>query len=60
LQKGLWIIDGGGFTYINPAMLAGAFAQDVNSTSVDCCCDRKRFAGTRYGIRGIKIEKQGS
>jgi hypothetical protein len=59
LQKGLLIIDSGGFAYINPAMFAGAFAQDVNSTSVDCCWDRKRFAGIRYGIRDIKIERQG-
>ena len=58
LPNDLLIIDSGGFAYINPAMFAGALAQDVNSIEADCC-DRKRFAGIRYGIRDIKIEKQG-
>jgi len=31
VPKDLFIIDSGGFSYINPAMFAGAFAQDVNS-----------------------------
>ena len=35
LPKDLLIVDGGGFAYINPAMFAGAFAQDVNSTEAD-------------------------
>jgi pimeloyl-ACP methyl ester carboxylesterase len=35
LPKDLLIIDSGGFSYINPAMFAGAFAQDVNSTEAD-------------------------
>ena len=35
LPKDLLIVDGGGFAYINPAMFAGAFAQDVNSTKAD-------------------------
>jgi pimeloyl-ACP methyl ester carboxylesterase len=35
LPKDLLIIDSGGFAYINPAMFAGAFAQDVNSTEAD-------------------------
>jgi hypothetical protein len=35
LPKDLLIIDSGGFAYINPAIFAGAFAQDVNSTEAD-------------------------
>jgi len=35
LPKNLLIIDSGGFAYINPAMFAGAFAQDVNLTEAD-------------------------
>src|SRR5919198_3015318 len=35
LPKDLLIIDSGGFSYINPAMFAGAFAQDVNSTEAN-------------------------
>ena len=35
LPKNLLIIDSGGFAFINPAMFAGAFAQDVNSTEAD-------------------------
>ena len=35
LPKDLLITDSGGFAYINPAMFAGAFAQDVNSTEAD-------------------------
>jgi pimeloyl-ACP methyl ester carboxylesterase len=35
LPKDLLIIDSGGFAFINPAMFAGAFAQDVNSTEAD-------------------------
>ncbi|MGA9149482.1 MAG: hypothetical protein WBZ36_02805 [Candidatus Nitrosopolaris sp.] len=35
LPKDLLNIDSGGFAYINPAMFAGAFAQDVNSTEAD-------------------------
>ena len=35
LPKDLLITDSGGFSYINPAMFAGAFAQDVNSTEAD-------------------------
>ena len=35
LPKDLLIIDSGGFAYINPAMFAGAFAQDVNSTEAN-------------------------
>jgi len=35
LPKDLLIIDSGGFSYINPAMFAEAFAQDVNSTEAD-------------------------
>ena len=31
VPKDLFIIDSGGFSYLNPAMFAGAFAQDVNS-----------------------------
>jgi len=58
LAKDLLLIDSGGFAYINPIMFAGAFAQVVNSIEADCC-DRKRFAGIGYGIRDIKIEKQG-
>ena len=33
--KDLLIIDSGGFAYINPAMFAGAIAQDVNPTEAD-------------------------
>jgi pimeloyl-ACP methyl ester carboxylesterase len=35
LPKDLLIIDSGGFAYINPAMFAGAFAQDVNPAEAD-------------------------
>ena len=35
LPKDLLITDSGGFAYINPAMFAGAFAQDVNSTEAE-------------------------
>ena len=35
LPKDLLITDSGGFSYINPAMFVGAFAQDVNSTEAD-------------------------
>ena len=35
LPKDLLITDNGGFAYINPAMFAGAFAQDINSTEAD-------------------------
>jgi pimeloyl-ACP methyl ester carboxylesterase len=33
--KDLLIIDSGGYAYINPAMFAGAIAQDVNPTEAD-------------------------
>jgi pimeloyl-ACP methyl ester carboxylesterase len=35
LPKDLLIIDSGGFSYLNPAMFAGVFAQEVNSTEAD-------------------------
>src|SRR6476660_7069647 len=35
LPKDLLITDSGGFSYINPTMFAGAFAQDVNSSEAD-------------------------
>jgi pimeloyl-ACP methyl ester carboxylesterase len=35
LPKDLLIVDGGGFAYINPAMFAGAMAQDVDPTEAD-------------------------
>ena len=35
LPKDLLIIDSGGFSYINPAMFAGAFAQDVSPAEAD-------------------------
>jgi hypothetical protein len=35
LPKDLLITDSGGFGYINPAMFAGAFAQDVDSTEAE-------------------------
>jgi pimeloyl-ACP methyl ester carboxylesterase len=35
LPKDLLITDSGGFTYINPAMFPGAFAQDVNPTEAN-------------------------
>jgi pimeloyl-ACP methyl ester carboxylesterase len=35
LPKDLLIIDSGGFAYINPAMFAGTFAQDVNPAEAD-------------------------
>jgi len=41
--------DSGGFPYINPAMFAWAFAQDVNSTEADIMAARtmtKKFGKT--------------
>ena len=35
LPKDLLITDSGGFSYINPTMFVGSFAQDVNSTEAD-------------------------
>jgi pimeloyl-ACP methyl ester carboxylesterase len=35
LPKDLLITDSGGFSYINPTMFAGGFAQDVNSSEAD-------------------------
>jgi hypothetical protein len=35
LPKDLLIFDSGGFTYINPAMFEGAFAQDVHPAEAE-------------------------
>ena len=35
LPKDLLIFDNGGFSYINPSMLHGAFAQDVDPIEAD-------------------------
>ena len=35
LPKDFLITDSGGFSYINPTMFAGSFAQDVNSSEAD-------------------------
>jgi hypothetical protein len=35
LPKDLLILDYGGFSYINPSMFHGAFAQDVDPTEAD-------------------------
>ena len=50
LPKDLLIVDGGGFAYINPAMFAGAFAQDVNSTEADIMATvQKPFSISIFG-----------
>jgi len=50
LPKDLLIVDGGGFAYINPAMFAGAFAQDVNSTEADIMATvQKPFSTSIFG-----------